>query len=153
MFKVNDYSSDCETLTIEFSKHWHQIPIVVDGKNTGQTDGRYDTCCHITCGNMNSPSYHGKALLNPNDQLDRVIGKKIALTKAMIDKYKEVKLPNGTVVKEPIYWIKFCSKQLRTKIWKAFWKWVASWSPGEIICCATLEDYEKAKKEIQEKTS
>ena len=118
MFTVNDYSSDCKTLKIEFDKHLHQVPIVIDGKNMGFGDGRYDTCCHIFCGDSKVSSYNGKALLNPNDQLDRVLGKKVALTKAMI-RYKSKT--------HTYYHLEFDNKEIRTEIWKAFWEWVASW--------------------------
>jgi len=141
MFTVNDYSSDCKTLKIEFDKHLHQVPMVVDGKNMGLTDGRYDTCCHIFCGDSKVSSYNGKALLNPNDQLDRVLGKKVALTKAMIDYYFITELPNGTVVKEPIYWNYFHSKEFRTEIWKAFWEWVGSWGTQTHILGTTGKQY------------
>ena len=154
MFTVNDYYP---CLKIEFDKHLHQIPIVVDSKNMGLTDGRYDTFCYITCGNNTTPSYHGKALLNPNDQLDKIIGKKIALTKAMIFEYQEIKLPNGTVVRKPIYWIDFGKKPQRQKIWKAFWEWVGSWGTQTHILGTTGKQYssvEELRKDIglEEKT-
>ena len=81
-------------------------------KVTFQHKGKYctlekgDTACYIFTNNENIP-YVGVARLHPNDRFDKVIGKKIALTKC---------LTNSGI-----------SKPERTEIWKAFWEWVTSW--------------------------
>ena len=68
--------------------------------------GRYDTECAITRKFQDVADY-GLAHLHPNDKPDKIVGKKIALGKAL--KRAEV------------------GKELRTMIWKAFWAWVAKW--------------------------
>ena len=79
--------------------------------------GRFDTICRIQ--NINTkenhflPTYRGKAYLNPKDNPNKIIGKKIALTRALVSMKAD--------------------KYLRTIIWKAFWKWVESWKKREPV--------------------
>ncbi len=70
--------------------------------------GRFDTVCVIDI--KHCPEYpcscKGTAYLHPKDMPNKIIGKKVALTKALAS---------------------MADKHLRTIIWKAFWKWVESW--------------------------
>ena len=77
-----------------------------------ETDGRYDTVCEIyrNDGTKEVPRYAGIAKLHPNDHVDRVVGKKVALQYAL----KEI-----------------ANKDYRTMIWKAFWSWVSQW-PNQV---------------------
>lgn len=50
----------------------------------------------------------GIAILNPIDQNDKIVGKKIALTRALDESW--------------------FNKNTRTAIWKYFWLWVSNWS-------------------------
>jgi len=54
----------------------------------------------------------GVAKLHPNDKLDKIVGKKTALRKAMNDEINRAGLLG--------------LKSKRTEIWKAFWVWVKS---------------------------
>ena len=126
MFKVNEYR-------IVFKRRWCQpgrhtdicvnrfLPKKVPcGCNKIlKLNGRYDTVCEIytrdrtmTCLTRidglvyrKEPTFTGVAKLHPNDQPDKIIGKKIALRNATKD------------------W----DKVSRTLIWTHFWGWVADW--------------------------
>ena len=67
----------------------------------------YDTVCNIQ-NDITDMQYHNVAYLHPSDSYNKIIGKKIALTKTLTN----MKL----------------NKHLRTKIWNAFWLWVESWN-------------------------
>lgn len=71
------------------------------------------------------------SVLHPQDKYDKIKGKKIALTKAMIDHY-EFKEVNGKTVKVPIW--RF-DKVDRAIIWQAFWNWVDSWGKEKCPAC------------------
>jgi hypothetical protein len=76
-------------------------------------DKRFDTCCRIF--NISHPEdFIGCqiACLNPKDKYDKIIGKKIALTKTL--KYINM------------------DKVERAEIWQAFWEWVNSWEEQAI---------------------
>ena len=81
--------------------------------------GRFDTICRIQ--NINTkenhflPTYRGKAYLNPKDNPNKIIGKKIALTRALVSMKAD--------------------KYLRTIIWKAFWNWIESWKTNNNPAC------------------
>jgi hypothetical protein len=68
--------------------------------------GRFDTRCSIFDMMEHQVVSEGVAYLHPNDQYNRLLGKKIALTKALQK------------------W----SRQDRTIFWRAFWEWVDTWN-------------------------
>jgi hypothetical protein len=74
-------------------------------------NNNYDTICRICSSSSNKTPFSATAFLHPNDKYDKIIGKKIALTKA-------ISMMN-------------ISKDERTSIWKAFWSWVESWKKKE----------------------
>lgn len=88
MFQVGDY-------IVTFMRLWRD-----------KKCGRYDTSCAITYIGYGD-SHLGVAYLHPNDKPDKIIGKKVALGKA---------LESGGA-----------DKELRRMIWKAFWQWVSGW--------------------------
>jgi len=141
MFRIEKYR-------ITFDKHCHDFSVVnnIDGSLI-QGSGRYDTCCHIIHGNMVSPTWNGKALLHPNDPVDKIIGKKIALRNAMIRGHRIDPISKKKI---PIYHLEFNHKPTRTKIWKAFWAWTESWKPKKEPCPA-CEILPQLCKEINEK--
>jgi len=97
MFKVGDYK-------ISFKKEWSFHPRIITPD--GAAVGRIFIWCNIhntIFGSGNSAA----AILNPVDRYDKILGKKIALEKA---------LKQGHF-----------NKQFRTEIWSAFWEWVQSW--------------------------
>jgi hypothetical protein len=92
-------------------------------------NGRYDTVCEIhafSSDNVRCFLSSGKAKLHPKKQLSRVVGKKVALTKAMVKRIKVTKNPDDTTTREIIWRL---DKATRTTIWTAFWDWVESWNP------------------------
>ena len=117
MFSVNEYK-------IVFKRVWH---------DAHPSDGRYDTKCEIYVQDKSmvgsgfkkvyrkEPSFTGIAKLHPNDRPDKTLGKKIALRNAI-----------GYFVIVEGSWEYNCAdfykKEVRTAIWKAFWKWVKSWA-------------------------
>jgi len=112
MFTTGNYK-------IVFKKRWHdkRRPLskyLRESKavKMPETDGRYDTVCEIyrNDGTKEVPRYAGIAKLHPNDYVDRVVGKKVALQYAL----KEI-----------------ANKDYRTMIWKAFWSWVSQW-PNQV---------------------
>ena len=117
MFTVNQYK-------IVFKRIWH-----TDEDGEPLLNGRYDTMCEIYKVNEamvspsrtdgivwnTSPFFVGIAKLHPNDRPDKIIGKKVALQNAIWDGYQE---DSRLCLRKPA----------RTAIWKAFWKWVDSWS-------------------------
>ena len=119
MFTVGDYK-------IVFRRRWH-IPkraCLIDG--TPFSDGRYDTVCEIYDDTGEVPRCTGVVKLHPNDQVDRIVGKKLALKRAL-----DVMLPSDQKKDELMYDYyerKFKNKNERTEIWHAFFKWVASWN-------------------------
>jgi len=129
MFHVNEYK-------IVFKRRWHQKRLRKDSDPAHadptlveeDSDGRYDTVCeiyvHVTGSGSGSkglyhgtPRFTGIAKLHPNDQPDKIVGKKIALRNAL---EKAVPChPNKLYTH---------NKQVRTAIWKTFWGWVASFN-------------------------
>jgi len=77
-------------------------------------DGRYDTVCEIWDTDLNIICYRGLAKLHPNDKVDKVVGKKVALQNAIEGEQNR----SGLLFDKP----------KRTEIWKAFWAWVKSWN-------------------------
>lgn len=120
MFKVNEYK-------IVFKRVWHWYP-VSKGSREGlvRRSGRYDTKCEIYVHQPGAektegkPRFIGIAKLHPNDQPDKIIGKKIALRNAI-----------GVWDAESEEWSYSCSeffnKEVRSTIWTHFWAWVADW--------------------------
>lgn len=124
MFTVNNYRiSFCKNYSLIVPKRAQQ--------------GHYDTCCKIVDFSLVDESgevvnkYEATAYLHPNDKPDKIIGKKVALTKALAK-------------------IKGLDKQKRTKIWMAFWIWVASW---KLKSCNTKKGNNNVKEETKEKSS
>ena len=113
MFKVGEYK-------IIFYKEWHSIHHTKYDEFGGslESNGRYNTICEIWIPDLDIPRFVGIAKLHPNDKVDKILGKKIALQKAM-----------GVFRKgwDNSYWKPFQTKQTRTEIWKAFRSWVESW--------------------------
>ena len=126
MFTVNEYK-------IVFKRRWHL-------RTSDYGNGRYDTVCEIYYTSdkckvssksnqivyRKEPSFTGIAKLHPNDQPDKIIGKKIALRNAIgFVKFKnEIYYRFLTANQQAA----FSQKEVRTAIWKAFWDWVANWS-------------------------
>jgi len=112
MFTVNEYK-------MVFKRRWHQTRLQAEDYGSGYIipdgDGRYDTVCEIWISGLEVPRFTGVAKLHPNDQPDKIVGKKIALRNAIIDRgaYNN--------------WA-FQDKSIRSAIWKAFWAWVATWA-------------------------
>lgn len=151
MFQVNNYR-------IVFKRRWHQLerhlPTCMEEHRPCKCDkilkldGRYDTVCEIYVQNTTQvsskpdgkvyfalPRFTDIARLHPNEKPDKVVGKKIALFRAMGLSYEEVVFYNafGVETKRKILRCSnktFNNKDARTAIWKAFFKWVASWSVG-----------------------
>ena len=96
MFRVNDYQ-------ISFRKSQSLI-------TPSRKQGQYDTVCNIL-DTSNSRIFEGYAWIHPNDSPNKIIGKKIALTRA---------LENMGI-----------NKSTRTIVWKGFWEWVESWKKRE----------------------
>ena len=119
MFHVNEYK-------IVFRRMWHLYDL--DGHGVIHRNGRYDTRCEIYIiqnpqQDIELPAFTGIAKLHPNDQPDKIVGKKIALRNAIgvwLEYYKEWQYSCAD----------FYNKEVRTDIWRAFWVWVATWSPG-----------------------
>ena len=119
MFTVNEYK-------IVFKRRWHQPR---DGKSVPnsvpvlENDGRYDTVCEIYIEDLEVPRFTGVAKLHPNDQVDRIVGKKIALRNAI----------GVAVIEEDgnrtynYNCADFYRPDVRTAIWKAFCQWVSQW--------------------------
>jgi len=120
MFDVNEYK-------IVFKRCWHGCHKKVNG--------RYDTVCEIYVkenGVYSLNPFTGVAKLHPNDSVDRITGKKLALRDAMIKEYMlllitKEKIPVYQKEKVPVYHLEFHIKSKRTAIWEAFWGWVATW--------------------------
>lgn len=68
----------------------------------------FDTMCNI-CRSDGHFLAADIAWLHPKDKYDKITGKKVALTKAL------VRYPG------------MFNKQQRTEIWWGFWEWVRSW--------------------------
>ena len=119
MFTVGDYK-------IVFRRRWH-IPkraCLIDG--TPFSDGRYDTVCEIYDDTGEVPRCTGVVKLHPNDQVDRIVGKKLALKRALDAMLPSDEQRYGEILSN-YYERQFKNKAERTAIWKAFWTWVASW--------------------------
>lgn len=70
--------------------------------------GKFDTWCYLyDINSLEIPIAKNCAWLNPKDRYDKILGKKIALTKTLD--------------------IACLDKVERTEIWIAFWNWVESW--------------------------
>lgn len=94
--------------------------------DVNSTSGRYDTLCSIYLHYDPMPKdpitqYSGKAILHPDDQPDKINGKKIALKRAM---------QNSCDTYCPMFFRKFD----RTEVWKAFWQWVSTWPLSCNVC-------------------
>lgn len=113
MFKVKDYKITFERKKVTFE--------------TGGTHKIGNTICKLFMATDDIP-YEGNAKLHPNDQYDKIVGKKIALTKALAT----------TGLQKPE----------RTEIWKEFWEWIDSWKTQ-----AAMAGMEKMgfKKELPDK--
>jgi len=113
---------------IVFRRRWHQPRLYteIDGLCfMKDNNGRYDTVCEIWISDLEVPRFKGVAKLHPNDKLDKVLGKKIALQKAMITGYR---IDIISKQKVPKYKLEFCIKSKRIEMWQAFWVWVKSWN-------------------------
>ena len=101
---------------VVFKRVWHLYP-----GTSHRRGGRYDTQCTIFVDGSET-TFHGLAKLHPNDQPDKVVGKKKAFSKAV-----QALLP--------FHYSRDCLEDVikrkaeRTLIWKAFWAWVESWKP------------------------
>lgn len=135
MFKTGEYK-------IVFKRSWHYVQAIEEGGADEPVNGRYDTVCEIYVDDETKevPRFTGIAKLHPNDEVDKIVGKQVALTKALSS--------GGSLF----------TKAERTEIWKAFWEWVASWSPRNTREIGVRRLIEKGKElkqheEEQEKTS
>ena len=140
MFTVNEYK-------IVFKRRWHQRRLRKDGDPAQfhilyhqgyyrqssiadptlveeESDGRYDTVCEIYIEDLEGPRFTGVAKLHPNDQVDRIVGKKIALRNAMNRGFRADPISKKYVTD---FHLEFYIKSKRTAIWKAFWQWVSQW--------------------------
>jgi len=124
MFKVGD-------LKIEFQRMWENDNTFPENEHGS---GRYDTKCEIYVDDDTKevPRFTGVARLHPNDKPDKIVGKKIALFKAMGLFWKMCPFYDafGRETQRPVLHCSnntFDNKKLRTKIWKAFWALVKSW--------------------------
>ena len=122
MFTVNEYK-------IVFKRRWHQQRKGPDPQfgEVNDNDGRYDTVCEIympDSPSLECPRFTGVAKLHPNDQVDRIVGKKIALRNAMIRGFRADPISKKYVTD---FHLEFYIKSKRTAIWKAFWQWVSQW--------------------------
>jgi len=123
MFTVGDYK-------IVFSRQWHERGTDINGKYV-YGSGRYDTVCEITdlsvCSDWEENHFTGVAKLHPNDQVDQIVGKKLALKRALDAAWPfDDSGISGTVFEMRKHDAE--RKFHRTEIWKAFWQWVANWS-------------------------
>ncbi|HUX47305.1 MAG TPA: hypothetical protein VMV58_04765 [Desulfosporosinus sp.] len=123
MFTVNEYK-------IVFKKRWHGCHKKVNG--------RYDTVCEIYVKDLEVPRFTGIAKLHPNDHVDRILGKKIAMRNAI--GYFELK----DSPKHNFRCADFYNKSVRTAIWKAFQAWVAMWPKKSKDVREIITDYLKA---------
>ena len=124
---------------IVFKRRWHQ-PRPERAEllwSLQDNDGRYDTVCEIWDTDLNIICYRGLAKLHPNDKVDKVVGKKIALLNTMIKRILWLTNPVTNKIEKHIEW--HFSKSLRTEIWEAFWTWIASWSTKN-SCKAALRN-------------
>ena len=116
MFQVNEYK-------IVFRRRWHL-------RTSDYGNGRYDTVCEIYKIGLeessSEPSFTGVAKLHPNDSVDRIVGKKLALRRALGAILPNDKQRYGEHVSDH-YRRMFKNKTDRTAIWKAFWVWVSQW--------------------------
>jgi len=116
MFQVNEYK-------IVFRRRWHL-------RTSDYGNGRYDTVCEIYKIGLeessSEPSFTGVAKLHPNDSVDRIVGKKLALKRALDAMLPSDEQRYGEILSN-YYERQFKNKAERTAIWKAFWTWVASW--------------------------
>jgi hypothetical protein len=77
--------------------------------------------------------YTGVAILHPNDRVDRVVGKKIALGRALQQMWPSTLDGDIIIVDdidEPAFEIMKIEAERKLKrkvIWSAFWMWVAQW--------------------------
>ena len=103
---------------IVFKRRWHEKrerQILFDGKRRiSDNNGRYDTVCEVWDTDLNIIQNRGLAKLHPNDKVDKVVGKKVALQNAIEGEQNR----SGLLFDKP----------KRTEIWKAFWAWVKSWN-------------------------
>ena len=137
MFKVGN-------LKIRFkheTKHLSQR----DGKECYEGTGRFGVTCFIYQEGVEEAIYTGHVLIHKGDQVDRILGKKYALRKALL----ESTCPYiNTARGHEVVYVWWMSKRERTKIWKAFWAWVKSWDkksyPTLLEACLTVQNYNKA---------
>ena len=130
------------TYKIAFKKLWHdrRRPLSKGLRESKavkmpETNGRYDTVCEIYVKDETMvgkgfeivhekvPRFTGIAKLHPNDHADRVVGKKVALRKALGKEYTD---HHGN---RQFHYncVDFYNRSVRDAIWKAFWKWVSLW--------------------------
>jgi len=139
MFKVDGYK-------INFWRFTGNIPIPSQGMVL-----RDITSCSIRKEGQKEEEediYSGLTVLNPIDEYDKVVGKKIALTHALTQETIYIKDETGTKVKRIIWHV---CKEIRVEIWKAFWEWVDSWDSVSAVSLKEqnrelrqrIEEYEK----------
>ncbi|MBE3035715.1 MAG: hypothetical protein IMZ70_01325 [Candidatus Atribacteria bacterium] len=122
MFTIGDYK-------IVFRRKWHDKERHLrscDRKkpclcNKGlKINGRYDTVCEIFHQNILSSIVTVK--LHPNDQVDRIVGKKLALKRALDAMLPSDDQKYGDLL-SVYYERKFKNRAERTAIWGAFWSY------------------------------
>jgi hypothetical protein len=113
---------------VGFKIRFERKMTLVHIKSLDENVRRDITFCFITAPNKEENKMDilsmGMAILNPIDQYDKIVGKKLALTDA---------LQNGNFS---------FGKYIRTNIWKYFWLWVSNW-PSQIA--VNLLKHEKTK--------
>jgi len=138
MFTVDNYK-------IVFKRLYHSNEY--DENKTG----RYDTACKIYVDDETKevPRYTSVAKLHPNDQSDKIMGKKTALLKSMIKDIKWFTNARTNKLEKHIEW--YFSKQDRTEIWKAFWAWTKTWKKKPesklLDACLSVQHFHKAALE------
>ena len=136
MFHIYDAEMDRQ-LRIRFYKTW------VDQELGGPCPPRYTTVCEIQDENTKKVIFTGYAHLHPKDTPDKIIGKKVALTNAMIK--ERVELSDNNVV---VHWN--FPKHVRTDIWETFWEWVGNWNPERLAFKVWLKTNEAQRKSMIE---
>ena len=122
MFHVYDIEADRQ-LRIRFYRDWP------DRKLGKPCPPRYTTVCEIENRDKEEVISIGYAHLRPNDMPNKVIGKKVALTNALILTKEDV----GSI--EVVH--RNFPKHIRTDIWEAFWEWIANWKAERCPNCKT----------------
>lgn len=95
-------------------------------------NGRYDTLCEIYVGIKPAlPRWSGIAKLHPNDQVDRIVGKKVALRNAL-EKAFPFDDPGVSGLAFELMKADAERKFNRQVIWGAFWCWVSQWPNSRV---------------------